>query len=57
MARDEYASYLKTSLQKLDEMLEDDDFWYNLERNVNIVAIMQFQFTLVQELYQVEESE
>ena len=51
MTRDEYASYLKTSLQKLDEMLEDDDFWYNLERNVNIVAIMQFQFTLVQEMY------
>ena len=51
MTRDEYASYLKTLIQKLDEMLEDDDFWYNLERNVNIVAIMQFQLTLVQEMY------
>ena len=54
MTRNEYVEYLKKSLKKLQGLMEEDDSGYALEHIVNIAAIMQFQFTLVQELYQVD---
>ena len=53
MTKKEYVEYLKASLKKLNELMEDDDLRYDLEHIVNIASIMQFQFTLVQEIYQV----